>query len=91
MKTLKELLREIQREVEDGYVDTPLSRVPSLLQVIKMQDEALMFYSGEAKDAEWNGPTLVAYDKFGGLAEEISGPKVAKMVRAKALKILAGD
>ena len=44
--------------------------------------EALEFYAGLKKDAHWEGPHFVAYDKFGGLDSDASGPLIARAALA---------
>lgn len=49
--------------------------------------KALEFYAGHTREAEWVGAALHAFDKFGGLCADLSGPYVAR----EALNLGAGE
>lgn len=55
----------------------------SLAPLLLSMREALEFYAGKTKDAEWMGPELHTFDKFGGLDSEISGSYVANIALAQ--------
>lgn len=65
--------------------------LPRALEALEKMRDALKFYAGiDAKHAIWEKATLLTFDKFGGLCEQISGPKIALSALAEVEKILGG-
>lgn len=57
-------------------------------KALQVARHALKFYAGQARDAVWHDNKFIASDKFGGLCEEISGPRVAQITLLEIKQIL---
>lgn len=64
--------------LDDLFIAHAREDIPKLVAEIDRLRKALKFYAGMSNDARWEGPTLLTFDKYGGLCEEISGPCVAR-------------
>lgn len=51
--------------------------LPFFVKLAMRYREDLKFYTGKTREAQWDGPKLLTFDKYGGLCEEISGSFVA--------------
>lgn len=76
---------------QNKLVSTALrSPPPEAVQAMEELIEAVKFYAGESADAEWDGPKLLTFDKFGSLDADIMGPYIAKQALARYSKATEG-
>ena len=64
-------------------IDDPAEYIQSNNLRIQELEDALQFYAGMSGDSTWERNQFISFDKFGGLDEEYSGPKLAIRVLGK--------
>lgn len=68
-----------------------IDEIRQLREKLAAAEDALKFYAGETNESEWDGAKFLTFDKFGCLADDISGPIVAKEALAKIRGDKHGD